>query len=305
MTCLEKLKEKCPDYDSAMAYILENCCPDDFGIMDDPDNCDPFTEACDKCWARVIPGSEQKNEWPKENPHISASAKEAIKKVAEAAMRAAKSASIVTTAIKDSGDRTQFESGAVRDMREGKGRCDLMPLEVVARWLRDDVLRCVAQFKAQGAIEFLYGALTYFVATAYPDTHTSKIEACLEVAKHFEEGAKKYGENNWQKGMPVHCYIDSAVRHYLKWLRGDKDEPHDRAFVWNIMCCIWEVDYREKGETEVKDPTVKVAYICDGEKCKGSCSPECNHTFDISHAKNFERVNDRLYREKEETDETD
>ena len=33
--------------------------------------------------------------------------------------------------ILDSGDRTQFESGAVRDMREGKGRCDLMPLEVV------------------------------------------------------------------------------------------------------------------------------------------------------------------------------
>ena len=68
----------------------------------------------------------------------------------------------------------------------------------------------------------------------------------LEVAKHFEEGAKKYGENNWQKGIPPKCYIDSAVRHYLKWLRGDKDEPHDRAFVWNLMCCIWEVDYREK-----------------------------------------------------------
>ena len=27
--------------------------------------------------------------------------------------------------IKDSGERTQFESGAVRDMHEGKGRFDL------------------------------------------------------------------------------------------------------------------------------------------------------------------------------------
>ena len=61
----------------------------------------------------------------------------------------------------------------------------------------------------------------------------------LEVSKHFEEGAKKYGEHNWQKGIPTKCYIDSAVRHYLKWFRGDKDEPHDRAFVWNILCCIW------------------------------------------------------------------
>ena len=153
---------------------------------------------------------------------------------------------IMSGKIKDSGDRTEFATGAVRDMRDGKGRCDLMPLEVVARWLHDDVLRCIAQFKVQGDIEFLYDALTYFVATSYPNMHTSKIEACLEVAKHFEDGAKKYGENNWQKGIPVSCYIDSAVRHYLKWLRGDQDEPHDRAFVWNIMCCIWEVDYRDK-----------------------------------------------------------
>ena len=61
----------------------------------------------------------------------------------------------------------------------------------------------------------------------------------LEVSKHFEEGALKYGENNWQKGIPESSYIDSAVRHYLKWLRGDNDEQHDRAFIWNIMCLIW------------------------------------------------------------------
>ena len=72
----------------------------------------------------------------------------------------------------------------------------------------------------------------------------------LEVAKHFEEGAKKYGESNWQKGIPVHCYIDSAIRHYLKWLRGDTDEPHDRAFCWNLMCCIWEVDYSPRAKEE-------------------------------------------------------
>lgn len=78
----------------------------------------------------------------------------------------------------------------------------------------------------------------------------------LEVSKHFEEGCKKYGERNWQKGIPTSCYIDSAVRHYLKWLRGDNDEPHDRAFSWNIMCCIWtalnkpELNVYAKEETE-------------------------------------------------------
>lgn len=153
--------------------------------------------------------------------------------------------------IKDSGDRTEFETGAVRDMREGKGRCDLMPLEVVAEWLKDDVLGCIAQFKTQGSTVFLYGALDYFIQNAYGAAYgNAHATTLLEVAKHFEEGAKKYGENNWQKGIPVHCYIDSAIRHYLKWLRGDKDEPHDRAFVWNIMCCIWEVDYREKNKED-------------------------------------------------------
>jgi hypothetical protein len=76
----------------------------------------------------------------------------------------------------------------------------------------------------------------------------------LEVAIHFEEGAKKYGENNWQKGIPVHCYIDSAVRHYLKFLRGDKDEPHDRAFCWNILCAIWTCKHKpELNEYAQKD----------------------------------------------------
>ena len=29
--------------------------------------------------------------------------------------------------LADSGDRREFETGAVRDMAEGKGRCDLLP----------------------------------------------------------------------------------------------------------------------------------------------------------------------------------
>ena len=39
-------------------------------------------------------------------------------------------------------------------------------------------------------------------------------------------------------------YVE-AVRHYLKWLRGDTDEPHDRGVVWNLLCCIWTVKHKE------------------------------------------------------------
>ena len=156
--------------------------------------------------------------------------------------------------IKDSGNRTEFITGAVRDMHEGKGRCDLMALEVVAKLMYRDpyynpdlVIGAIALFKSSGYGEtlHLYTALSRFADNAY---NRSMAGMLLEVAKHFEEGAKKYGENNWQKGLPANCYIDSAVRHYLKWLRGDKDEPHARAFVWNLMCCIWEVDFHKYGE---------------------------------------------------------
>ena len=134
--------------------------------------------------------------------------------------------------IKDSGTRREFESGAVRDIQEGKGRCDLMPLSVVANYLNDEIIKLIADFQKSGDVDWLYTALA---EVEWCDPYT----IAIEVSKHFEEGAKKYGEHNWQKGIPTHCYIDSAVRHYLKHLRGDTDEPHDRAFVWNILCCIW------------------------------------------------------------------
>lgn len=140
--------------------------------------------------------------------------------------------------IKDSGERREFETGAVRDIQEGKGRCDLLPLGVVGHVLNNVTFSYINMFKRSGEIQLLFDALNS--SGVYHDPYTM----ILEVAKHFEEGAKKYGEYNWQKGIPVHCYIDSAVRHYSKWLRGDKDEPHDRAFVWNILCCIWTIIHK-------------------------------------------------------------
>lgn len=47
--------------------------------------------------------------------------------------------------IKDSGERTAFETGAVRDMHIGKGRMDLMPWYGVI---------CVSQLCEEGAIKY-------------------------------------------------------------------------------------------------------------------------------------------------------
>lgn len=143
--------------------------------------------------------------------------------------------------IKDSGERRIFESGAVRDIQIGKGRCDLLPLEVVADVMcpesafeTDLVLYKLCRFTQTGDVMYLYAAITLLA-----DIFDGIPNMLLEVSMHFEEGAVKYGENNWQKGLPANCYIDSAVRHYLKLKRGDCDERHDRACVWNLMCCAW------------------------------------------------------------------
>lgn len=148
--------------------------------------------------------------------------------------------------IKDSGNRTEFESGAVRDIQEGKGRCDLLPLDVVSECYKGyfpnkatgEIFEKIYLFTQDGDIAHLYHALSK------DEPFSGWSDMFLEVAVHFENGAKKYGERNWEKGIPVQRYIDSAVRHYLKWLRGDNDEPHDRAFCWNVMCAIWTCKHK-------------------------------------------------------------
>ena len=106
--------------------------------------------------------------------------------------------------IKDSGDRTQFDTGAVRDMHAGKGRMDLLP------WA-----------------------------------------AIIEVSKHCEEGALKYGEHNVDKGILTHSFLDSAARHIAKYMDGWKDEPHLRAAAWNLL---WAIQMESKHPELVDTP---------------------------------------------------
>ena len=142
--------------------------------------------------------------------------------------------------IKDSGTRREFTTGAVRDIQSGKGRCDLMPLDVLAELMNGDlILKRIYNFTQDGDVCWLYEVLAEMKVRLFSNYSTM----FLEVSKHFEEGALKYGEHNWQKGIPAHCYIDSAVRHLLKFLRGDNDENHVLAFCWNILCCIWTCDH--------------------------------------------------------------
>ena len=135
--------------------------------------------------------------------------------------------------ILDSGNRTEYSTGAVRDVQIGKGRCDLLPLTAVAQLFADEqkyIINKIGMFIESGNRAYLINALDDFVVSE----EMSLYEAILEASKHYQEGAIKYGERNWEKGIPLHSFIDSGVRHILKHWNGERDERHDRAFVWNI-----------------------------------------------------------------------
>jgi len=58
------------------------------------------------------------------------------------------------------------------------------------------------------------------------------------LAKHYENGARKYGDHNWRKGQPLSRYLSSALRHITKWAMGFRDEDHLAAALWNIASII-------------------------------------------------------------------
>lgn len=118
-----------------------------------------------------------------------------------------------TFEVKDSGTRQVFDTGAQRDIQEGKGRFDLLPPL-----------------------------------------------AMIRIAKHFENGAGKYGIDNWKKGIPLRRYTDSMMRHSYKFLGGDTDEDHLSAIIWNAMCLIetQEMIKRDKLPKDLDDMPSKV-----------------------------------------------
>lgn len=159
--------------------------------------------------------------------------------------------------IKDSGERREFETGAVRDMAEGKGRFDLMPLSEVADLFGEDhrIFRIIMdlsrmldpglKYSEPFATNAIYNFIAYCKNKDFEDVTLSDVaEYMLEVAIHFEEGAKKYGEHNWEKGLPLNSYIDSATRHLMKHISGMTDERHDRAFIWNMLAYAYTVNHQ-------------------------------------------------------------
>lgn len=86
------------------------------------------------------------------------------------------------------------------------------------------------------------GAKRVFESGAHRDVDTSKprldllpMTALIRVSHHYAAGAKKYGENNWRKGIPRQEFLRSAFRHLAYLMLGRTDEDHAAALAWNVL----------------------------------------------------------------------
>ena len=77
------------------------------------------------------------------------------------------------------------------------------------------------------------------------DTTAGKVDPTLVLdgpmlerwAEHLSKGAVKYSKRNWMlaKGdTEYERFQESAFRHFLQWMRGDRDEDHAAAVFFNI-----------------------------------------------------------------------
>ena len=55
MTCKEKLAadKPCLTKDE-LGYIIKEACPDDYGYLQEPSYCEPYSYKCERCWNREI-----------------------------------------------------------------------------------------------------------------------------------------------------------------------------------------------------------------------------------------------------------
>ena len=62
-------------------------------------------------------------------------------------------------------------------------------------------------------------------------------ESLIEVSRVWEFGAKKYGDHNWKKGLPVMSIIGCMFRHLLGIMKGEDIDPESGCMhAAHIIC---------------------------------------------------------------------
>lgn len=63
-------------------------------------------------------------------------------------------------------------------------------------------------------------------------------EAMEALAQTLWEGANKYGDRNWEKGITVNNLLNHSLKHIFKFMARDKSEPHLEHAMCNLAFAI-------------------------------------------------------------------
>lgn len=74
------------------------------------------------------------------------------------------------------------------------------------------------------------------------------VEPLRRLAELYTRGAEKYGENNWEKGMPFSRVYESLFRHMIDWRSGDRTEDHGAGVLFNMMTLMAYEERIAKGK---------------------------------------------------------
>lgn len=112
------------------------------------------------------------------------------------------------------------------------------------------------------------GARQEFETGARRDTQTDKPRPDLlspfaleRVAWVYARGAEKYGDRNWEQGMPYSRYLASAERHLMQFKQGDVDEDHLAQAAWNLLAIL---HHQEVGPDGLNDLPIYTRLSGDG-----------------------------------------
>ncbi len=71
-----------------------------------------------------------------------------------------------------------------------------------------------------------------------PFVHNLKAYTRIRFGYHMTKNATRYGDKNWELGMPTDQYLESVDRHLAQYLSGDRSEDHLSAILFGIQGCM-------------------------------------------------------------------
>jgi len=68
-----------------------------------------------------------------------------------------------------------------------------------------------------------------------------------KLAEIYRKGSIKYAARNWEKGIPLSRFLDSAERHLSQFHEGMENEDHLHQAIWCLVGLSWTAEQIKRG----------------------------------------------------------